>query len=155
MKRNHTYKIRLQWTGNSGKGTIDYRSYERSHRIHFEGKPIIEGSSDPVFRGDSTKHNPEELFLSSLSACHMLWYLHLCADEGIIVVEYQDDPVAVLSENEDGSGWFSSVILYPRVKVSDINMIIRAQELHEQANKMCFIAGSCNFPVRHKYDCYC
>jgi hypothetical protein len=76
----HRYRTQVVWTGNLGQGTASYRAYERSHEIVVEEKPLIAGSSDPAFRGDKTKYNPEELFVASLSICHMLWYLHLCAE---------------------------------------------------------------------------
>lgn len=66
MKGEHQYKLTVRWTGNKGTGTDTYRSYERSHTILLEGKPDIEGSSDPAFRGDKKRHNPEEMLLSAL-----------------------------------------------------------------------------------------
>ena len=70
----------MTWTGNTGTGTREYRGYERAHEYLVPGKPVIPGSSDPNFRGDKTHYNPEELLVMSLSSCHMLWYLHLCAE---------------------------------------------------------------------------
>jgi organic hydroperoxide reductase OsmC/OhrA len=76
--KKHFYTTTLEWTGNKGTGTENYRSYDRNHTVHIEGKiHRIMGSSDPSFLGDASRYNPEELFLSSLSTCHMLWYLHL------------------------------------------------------------------------------
>jgi organic hydroperoxide reductase OsmC/OhrA len=88
--KSHRYQVQVLWTGNTGQGTDNYKSYERSHKITVEGKPAILGSSDPAFRGDKSKHNPEELLLASLSSCHMLWYLHLCAEASIVVTDYFD-----------------------------------------------------------------
>jgi len=107
-------------------------------------------SSDPAFRGDATKYNPEELLLASVSSCHMLWYLHLCTTEGISVLAYEDSPVGIMIENEDGSGHFTEITLHPSITLSDDKMKSRADELHEKANKHCFIANSCNFPIHHK-----
>jgi len=87
MKGEHHYKTTIRWTGNKGQGTADYRSYERSHTAFIDGKQDILCSSDPAFRGDKTKHNPEELFLVSIASCHMLWYLHLCAEAGVVVID--------------------------------------------------------------------
>lgn len=78
----HHYKATIQWTGNKGTGTDDYRTYERSYEVKVAHKPTLLGSSDPAFRGDKAKHNPEDLLIASLSTCHMLWYLHLCAEAG-------------------------------------------------------------------------
>src|SRR6185437_8365396 len=94
----HHYKTTITWTGNSGTGTSDYRSYERSHIISVEGKVAVEASSDPAFRGDRTKHNPEELLVASLSSCHMLSYLHLCTVAGVVVVAYTDNATGIMAQ---------------------------------------------------------
>jgi organic hydroperoxide reductase OsmC/OhrA len=151
--KHHYYNTDIKWTGNSGKGTSNYTAYERSHTISVNGKAIIHGSSDPSFRGDKTKYNPEELFVSSLSTCHMLWYLHLCSEAGIIVIDYADNATGTMLETKDGGGHFIAVTLHPTVVVSNKSMIERANELHDKANKLCFIAGSCNFPIHHKPNC--
>jgi organic hydroperoxide reductase OsmC/OhrA len=130
--KTHQYHTTLRWTGNTGAGTISYRGYERAHLIAVEGKPTIEGSSDPSFRGDKTKYNPEEMFVASLSSCHMLWFLHFC------------------TESADGNGRFSEVILKPRVQVKEQWMIEKTGAIHDKAHHFCFIANSCNFPVRHE-----
>ena len=149
--KQHNYEIKVEWTGNEGHGTVNYKSYTRNHTITADGKHSkINGSSDPSFWGDKTKYNPEDLFLSSLSACHMLWYLHLCSAHKIIVTEYVDNATGIMEETKNGSGRFTEVTLNPRVKITDINMIKKANELHEEANKMCFIANSCNFKIGHK-----
>ena len=153
MSAFHTYKSNIIWTGNTGTGTADYKTYERSHIISIENKVDIEATSDPAFRGDKTKHNPEELFLSSLSSCHMLWYLHLCASAEINVVSYEDNAVGIMEEFKNGSGKFTEVTLYPIVTITDIALIEKANALHQEANKMCFIANSCNFEVKHEPIC--
>lgn len=149
MSKEHHYKAKIQWTGNKGTGTNNYRSYERSHTISVENKPVIEGSSDPAFRGDRTKYNPEEMLLASLSSCHMLWYLHFCSEEGIIVTDYTDNATGIMVETVDGSGHFKEVTLNPKVTVTEKSMIEKAKELHHKANTYCFIANSVNFPVKH------
>lgn len=145
----HHYNLTIEWTGNKGSGTSAYRAYERSHVIRVDGKPAIEGSSDPAFRGDPGRHNPEELLVASISSCHMLWYLHLCAEAGVIVTDYADKASAVMEETSTGSGFFREVTLKPVVIVADSSMMEQARELHHRANAMCFIANSLNFPVRH------
>jgi organic hydroperoxide reductase OsmC/OhrA len=150
MAHTHHYKATTTWVGNRGTGTRDYKSYDRNHDIAMAGKQTLLCSSDPAFRGDKTRHNPEELLVASLSGCHMLWYLHLCAVNGIVVTDYHDDATGTMEENTDGSGQFSEVILYPRVTVSDESMLTKANALHHDANKMCFIARSVKFPVRHQ-----
>lgn len=150
----HTYAITLQWTGNTGSGTTDYRAYSRDHLISIDNKVTIAGSSDPAFRKDHTKHNPEKLFVSAIASCHMLWYLHLCADAGVVVIDYSDHVLGEMKETEGpgktGGGRFTSVTLNPRVTVSASHMIEKAIALHQKANEQCFIAHSLNFPVRHR-----
>ncbi|PZF74660.1 OsmC family protein [Taibaiella soli] len=145
--KQHQYQTSLVWTGNIGEGTQSYRSYNRAYTISVKGKSDILGSSDPAFLGDASRHNPEEMLVMSLSSCHMLWYLHLCAEAGVIVIDYQDNAVGFMQENADGSGQFTKVVLHPAVKVKDPAMMEMANELHEKAHEMCFIARSCNFPV--------
>jgi organic hydroperoxide reductase OsmC/OhrA len=147
--KNHHYKTTIHWTGNKGTGTSGYRDYERSHTISAENKAVIEGSSDPAFLGDRTKYNPEEMLLSSLSSCHMLWYLHFCSEAGIIVTEYIDEASGIMAETANGSGHFTEVTLHPRVTVAEASMIEKAEQLHHKANEYCFIANSVNFPVKH------
>ena len=148
--KTHNYNLKLKWTGNKGEGTNGYRSYERSYEIFVEGKAIINGSADPAFLGDVTKYNPEELLLGSLSGCHMLWYLHLCAEAGVIVYSYTDSPKGTMIETENGGGRFDSVALHPTVIVLKEDMVEAAIQLHKKANELCFIANSVNFTVRHE-----
>jgi organic hydroperoxide reductase OsmC/OhrA len=152
--KEHSYHTNLQWTGNTGRGTESYRGYERSHQVSVEGKPIIEASSDPSFRGDKKKYNPEEMFVASLSSCHMLWFLHLCSEASVVVMEYSDTAIGKMIETDDGNGKFSEVILNPLVKVKEEWMIEKAKSIHDKAHHFCFIANSCNFPVRHAGSSY-
>jgi organic hydroperoxide reductase OsmC/OhrA len=149
MIKEHKYSATIKWTGNKGTGTDNYRNYERSHDIIITNKKDILGSSDPAFRGDKTKHNPEDLLLSSLSSCHMLWYLHLCSEAGIIVVDYIDNATGIMTETKDGGGHFSEVTLNPTIKITNSDLTSKAIELHKKANQLCFIANSVNFKVKH------
>lgn len=149
MSKQHHYKTLVNWTGNRGEGTSGYRNYDRNHTIEAGNKTIINASSDPAFLGDPSRYNPEELLLASLSSCHMLWYLHLCADNGVIVTSYSDNATGIMEENTNG-GKFTEATLHPVVKVTEASMIEKAKHLHEEANKKCFIANSCNFPVKHE-----
>ena len=153
MNGQHQYRLTVQWTGNTGSGTSNYRSYERSHTIRIDNKTDISGSSDPVFRGDETRHNPEELLLAALSSCHMLAYLHVCAVAGVVVTAYEDTATGTMVETPDGGGHFTEVILHPVVTVSEHPMTDKANELHKKANALCFIAASVNFPVHHQPVC--
>jgi organic hydroperoxide reductase OsmC/OhrA len=145
--KRHTYATQLRWTGNLGQGTVDYRAYARDHEIRVAGKPMVPGSSDPAFRGDATRYNPEELLVASLSACHMLWFLHLCTDAGLVVTAYDDEACGTMVETVDGGGHFTEVVLHPVVTVSRGDPALAAH-LHDRAHGLCFIANSMNFPVR-------
>lgn len=149
MKEHH-YRATITWTGNKGTGTDHYKNYERSHNIIIENKAIIEGSSDPAFRGDKSLHNPEDMLLSSLSSCHMLWYLHFCSVNNVIVINYNDTAEGIMQEENDGKGRFTEVTLHPHVTVQNQDMVELAIALHKKASEYCFIANSVNFPVIHK-----
>lgn len=148
MSIEHKYNLKVTWTGNSGTGTSGYTEYERSHLIEAEGKPTLLASSDTPFRGDKSKYNPEDFLVASISTCHMLWFLHLSADAGIIVTEYIDEPQGILKIGNVGEvSKFSIVTLHPKVKISDSSRIEEANALHHEAHKKCFISNSVNFPV--------
>lgn len=147
---SHTYQLTITWTGNRGQGTSNYKSYDRNHTIQAAGKIAIPGSSDPAFMGDTTRYNPEEMLVAALSACHMLWYLHLCAEAGVVVTAYSDAATGIMEETAGGGGRFTQVTLHPAVTVAEAGMIETAHALHAKANELCFIANSCNFPVYHE-----
>jgi len=151
VSREHDYQVRTLWTGNSGTGTSHYHAYSRDHEICGKGKRApVRGSSDAAFRGDASRYSPEELLVGSLSACHMLWFLHLCADTGIVVTDYRDEATGIMRENEDGSGEFTRVVLRPRAVLADSSRTAEAIALHDRAHQLCFVARSMNFPVEHE-----
>ena len=153
MAREHRYSVTVQWTGNTGTGTSGYRSYERRHEISAGSeKPVIPASSDPAFRGDRARWNPEELLVAALSSCHQLSYLHLCAVAGIVVVDYVDHAEGVMAELPGDSGHFVRVVLHPKVTITPGSDAVKALELHHQAHAKCFIANSVNFPVEHEAE---
>lgn len=143
----HHYDIRVRWTGNHGSGTASYRAYGRDHLIQAKGKPTVAGSSDPAFRGDPERYNPEELLLAAASACHMLTYLHLCADAGVVVTGYEDAATGTMVEDADGGGRFRDILLRPRITLAAGSDLERANALHEDAHRLCFIANSVSVPV--------
>jgi organic hydroperoxide reductase OsmC/OhrA len=147
MSKLHTYRATVRWTGDLGTGTSSYRDYSRAHAIEAPGKSPIAGSSDPAFRGDAAAWNPEELLVASLSTCHQLWYLHLAAVNGIVVKSYVDTAEGTMSEEADGGGRFTRVVLRPRVHIALGGDMAKARALHRQAHAKCFIANSVNFPV--------
>jgi organic hydroperoxide reductase OsmC/OhrA len=145
--KTHRYHVSLAWTGNDGAGTGRYDRYRRDHEISVEGHPPIPGSSDPAFRGNPARYSPEELLVGALSACHMLWYLHVCAVNGVVVTGYDDGAAGEMAENPDGSGQFTRVILRPVVALTAESDAVRALALHAEAHRFCFLARSMNFPV--------
>ena len=144
----HRFAVTNRWTGNRGSGTSSYRAYSRDHEVSGPGKAAaIAGSSDAAFRGDGSRYNPEELLVASLSTCHMLWMLHLCADAGIVITEYVDEASGEMAIHADGGGEFISVTLRPRMRITDAGRVDEVTELHHRAHGLCFIARSVKFPV--------
>lgn len=146
----HVYATSLRWTGDRGAGTASYRAYGREHVVTAAGKPELTGSADPAFRGNADRWNPEELLVAALSSCHMLFYLHLCAEAGAVVVAYEDEASGVMAMAADGGGEFREAVLRPRVTVAATDMVAAAEAQHERANALCFIARSVSFEVRHE-----
>jgi organic hydroperoxide reductase OsmC/OhrA len=143
----HEYEVCVDWTGNMGSGTRTYNGYARDHVIMAAGKPEIMGSSDPAFRGDTARYSPEDLLVASLSACHMLWYLHLCSANRINVVAYRDRAFGQMASAGNGAGRFVRVLLRPAVQIDEESDPTRARALHKEAHCLCFVANSVNFPV--------
>jgi len=153
VTRYHHYRVLNRWTGNLGNGTAAYTAYSRDFELSgAEKAAAIAGSSDPAFRGDKARYNPEELLVGALSSCHMLWVLHLCADAGITITDYADEAIGDMVENPDGSGEFTRVLLRPRMTITDSARIPDALEIHEKAHKVCALARSVNFPVEHEVE---
>lgn len=146
----HHYELTIQWTGNLGTGTTNYRGYSRDHDVLIPGLPILKGSADPTFHGDRERYNPEQLLLAALAQCHMLSYLHVAVKHGVVVTDYRDEATGLMRLNRDGSGQFESVTLHPVVTLADPDQADLAQRLHHDANQVCFIARSVNFPVQHQ-----
>ena len=150
MTQEHTYTTTIAWTGNKGTGTVAYDAYARDYEIACDGKATIRGSADPKYLGDAKRHNPEEMLVAALSSCHMLWYLHLCAANDIVVEAYEDVAEGLMLTSPDGSGEFNKVTLRPSVTISAKSDATEAMHLHMKANKMCYIARSVNFSVHHE-----
>ncbi|WP_428347413.1 OsmC family protein [Nocardioides sp.] len=140
----------MTWTGNTGDGTSTYRGYKRTHTVEAEGPPELLGSADRTFHGDRERWNPEQLLLASLAQCHMLSYLHVCVEAGVVVTHYLDRPTGSMTTGADGSGRFTEVVLHPEILVTNDSMIEAARDAHRRANELCFIANSVNFRVRHE-----
>ncbi|WHZ18242.1 MAG: OsmC/Ohr family protein [Rhodanobacteraceae bacterium] len=144
---SHHYRVDVEWTGNRGGGTDGYRNYGREHVIRIAGKPEIAGSSDPAFRGDAAKHNPEDMLVAALSTCHMLAYLHVATVAGVVVMAYTDAAEGAMLTEGNG-GRFTEVVLRPVVTISAASDPAKAEAAHDDAHHACFIASSVNFPVR-------
>jgi organic hydroperoxide reductase OsmC/OhrA len=145
--KEHHYSVKTVWTG-AGQGPArDTKSYSRAYRFEIDGKPPLDGSADPAFRGDPARHNPEDLLVASLSACHMLWYLHLCTVKGVTVIAYEDAAEGTMVA-EPHNGRFTEVTLRPVVTITPDSDAQVAESLHEPAHAECFVANSVNFPVR-------
>jgi organic hydroperoxide reductase OsmC/OhrA len=141
---DHHYRLALRWD-ERGDGTIDYRSYSRRWIAQVEGKPDLIGSADASFRGDASLYNPEDLLVASLSSCHMLSYLALCARQQVRVIAYTDDARGRMTTS-GGGGRFAEVVLRPHVTIAAGDLAL-ARALHHDAHESCFIAASVNFPV--------
>lgn len=152
LSKEHDFEARIIWSGNRGEGTSHYRAYDRSWLMAAPGKQEVQCSNDPALGGDPGKYNPEDLLLSSLSACHMLWYLHLASAAGLNVLSYVDEPIGIGESLPNGAGRFVRATLRPRIGLAfgfDAN---RADELHYEVHKYCFIARSVSFPISYEAE---
>lgn len=153
MSFKHLFKAKLKWFLEDDSVSFSAKKYTKSHSIAIEGKELLKVSAAKAFRGDPSLHNPEDLLLSSVVSCHMMSYLYVCAQNGIEVVSYQDSAEATLEVLESGAGRFIEVQLFPQVIIGDKAQIEEALLLHQEANRLCFIANSCNFPIVHLASC--
>lgn len=153
MAHEHNYKLKAVWTGNTGEGTKNPRSYDRSHTVSIQGKPELSLTTDNAAVGDKTKLNPEDLLVTAIASCHMLSYLYVCAIEGIVITAYTDNATGIMIENDSGGGSFKEVTLNPVCTVADEGMVDRAIELHHNAHDVCYIANSVNFDVKCNPTC--
>jgi organic hydroperoxide reductase OsmC/OhrA len=148
MPQEHRYKLKTVWEGNTGKGTINVREYDRSHTVSIDNKPHLHLTTDNAAVGDKTKLNPEDLLVSAVSSCHMLSYLYVCAMGGIVITSYEDNATGLMIENPDGGGSFREIMLNPVFTVSEISMKEKAISLHHRAHEICYIANSVNFEIK-------
>lgn len=146
----HDYVSRIEWTGNRGQGTRTYRGYDRTWNVVIPGKPTIACSNDPLLGGNPALHNPEDLLLSALAACHMLWYLHLASSAGLTVMAYTDDPIGIGESTPDGAGRFVEAVLRPCITLAAGDSVAEADRIHREIHRVCFVARSVNFPVRYQ-----
>jgi len=124
------------------------QKFSRAHTISFDGGFSVPGSAapqvvkPPYSREDAA--DPEELFVASLSACHMLWFLSLAAAKGFVVDSYRDDAVGVMARNERGKSFVAKVTLRPRIAFSGGKLPTGSDldALHHRAHEECYIANS-------------
>ena len=150
MAKQHEFPSRVVWTGNRGTGTTAYKAYDRTWDMALEGKETLSCSNDPMLGGDPSKYNPEDMLITALSSCHMLWYLHLCSTAGVTVTAYEDNPVGIGESEPDGTGRFLEAILRPKITITADSDAEKAHSIHNEIHKHCFIARSVNFPVRYE-----
>ena len=150
MTKRHEYPCRIKWTGNRGTGTSAYRAYDRTWNMAMEGKPVVNCSNDPLLGGDPSKYNPEDMLITALSSCHMLWYLHLCSTAGVTVTAYEDFPVGIGESEPSGAGRFVEAILKPKIIITPESDAEKAVSLHDEIHQHCYIARSVSFPVRYE-----
>jgi organic hydroperoxide reductase OsmC/OhrA len=148
-EHEHRFECRLVWTGAMKGGTTSYDAYSRECRVDFPGKPSVRATAASVFRGNPALPNPEDLLVASLSICHFLSYVALCARGGVNVIGYEDEAVGMMSRFERGFH-FTDVLLKPRVTIAAGSDPEKARALHHGAHESCFIASSVNFPVRNE-----
>lgn len=153
MSTNHSFTLVLNWQAKSTDELANNPKSTRNHQITIPGKPMLPLSAAKAFKGDAALYNPEDLLLSSLASCHMMAYLYCCSQEKLAVISYRDNAEAILEVRPDGSGFISQVVLKPVVIIADAKQIELALSLHSKANKLCFIANSCNFPITHQASC--
>jgi organic hydroperoxide reductase OsmC/OhrA len=144
------FTAQIRWTGDRGEGTKTYRGYDRTWRIETPNQVPIECSNDPAIGGDPTKPNPEELLLASLAGCHMLWYLHLANRAGIVVRNYSDAPLGIGESGRAGEGRFTKAVLRPTISIERGADLEKADALHEEIHRYCFMARSVNFPIEYR-----
>jgi organic hydroperoxide reductase OsmC/OhrA len=122
--------------------------YSREHTWRFDGGVTVPASASPsvvpVPYSNPADVDPEEAFVASVSSCHMLTYLYLACQQGFQVDSYHDEAVGMMTKNESGVPWVSSVTLHPRIVYSGDKLPTPADEerLHHLAHEQCFISSS-------------
>lgn len=145
--KEHRYPVRTRWTGQD-VAPLRLPGFSRLHEISAPGRPPLQASADKAFGGDGSLYNPEDFLVAATSECHMLWYLILCAQDRITVVDYVDDACGTLVQDADGGGRFTEIVLRPQVRVAAGTDAESARRLHQRAHELCFVANSLSCPVR-------
>jgi len=140
MANSHEFEAELLWE----KGAEGER--RGNHAVRFEGRPELEISAAPQYKGDPSCLNPEELFLASLLSCQMLTYLAMAQNSGLDVLAYEDHATATLAI-ADRRMRMTSVTLRPRIRLAADADPEKARKLVERAHQGCFIANSVSCDV--------
>jgi organic hydroperoxide reductase OsmC/OhrA len=134
--------------------TFTDNRYSRRHELRFDGGAVVAGSSSPAVvplpLSDASAVDPEEMFVASLAACHMLWFLSLAAQQGLRVDSYEDAATGTLARDTAGQLAMTQVTLRPRVRCVGERQpaATELQDLHERAHHACFIAHSVKTELR-------
>lgn len=149
------YTAETLWTrGEASREDFVANRYSRRHLLRFDGGAEVPGSSSPHLvplpHSDPAAVDPEEAFVSSLSSCHMLWFLSLAARDGFCVDRYADAATGAMKKNDAGRIAMTLVILHPSVEFSGDRLPSRDEvmRLHHEAHQACFIANSVKTEVR-------
>lgn len=142
------HRAAVHWGRTSADFTYD--TYNRAHEMRFKGGAVVlAASAAPAFKGDGERVDPEEAYVASLSSCHMLTFLAICARKRLVVDAYDDEAVGWLEKGSNGKLWIARVILAPRVRFASGTMVDAATlaDIHHRAHEECFIANSVNTAV--------
>jgi organic hydroperoxide reductase OsmC/OhrA len=145
------YRAEVHWQ----RGDQDFLSnrYSRLHALRFDGGIEVPGSSSPSVvplpMSVAAAVDPEEAFVASLSACHMLWFLTMAVKGKFIVDSYLDAAIGLMEKNAEGRGAVTVVTLHPLVVFSGVQPDhAQIEQLHHAAHEACFIANSVKSEVR-------
>lgn len=148
----HEYTTTTTWL--RGEQPFLDNRYSRRHIVSFDGGVELPGSSSPhvvkVPLSDPAAVDPEELFVASLSTCHMLWFLSIAAERGFRVDRYVDEAVGAMGKGPNDKPVIAMVTLRPAVAFSGASIPTEPQlrDLHQRAHEECFIANSVRCEVR-------
>jgi organic hydroperoxide reductase OsmC/OhrA len=137
------HRAAVRWRRTSADFTYD--TYNRAHDVLFkDGAIVLAGSAAPAFKGDADRVDPEEAFVASLSSCHMLTFLAICARKRLVVDSYEDDADGHLEKGSNGRLWVARVTLRPRVRFAKGSSVDAATlaDIHHKSHEECFIANS-------------
>lgn len=145
------YTAEVTWV--RGEQAFVDNKYSRKHLLKFDGGVEVPGSSSPhvvpLPYSEAAAIDPEEAFVSSLSSCHMLWFLSMAVKRKFVVDRYHDNAVGVMEKNAEGRWAMTTVTLHPEVTFSGKQPTREELDrMHHEAHEQCFIANSVKTDVR-------